>query len=84
MRRTVAIAALTLVLGLAIGFVWGRITAPGPRLARSAALAIFCSRSPSSVVVKRIALAIVWRWMKRSAPPLPFSASAWPAVTSTK
>ena len=31
--------------------------------ARSAALAIFCSSSASSVVVKRMALASVWRWM---------------------
>ncbi len=40
--------------------------------ARSAALAILVSSSASSVVVKRMALAMVWRWMKRAlAPSLP-------------
>ena len=32
----------------------------------SAALAIRLSRSESSTVVKRMALALVWRWMKRA------------------
>ena len=52
--------------------------------ARSAALAILCSSSASSLVVKRIALAIVCRWMNLSASPFAFNAGAWPAVTSTK
>ena len=41
-------------------------TASSIASARSAALAILVSRSASSVVVKRMALAMVWRWMKRA------------------
>ena len=51
--------------------------------ALSAADAIFSSRSASSVVVKRMALAMVWRWMNRPlASGVPFIAAAWLAVTS--
>jgi hypothetical protein len=53
--------------------------------ARSAALAILVSRSASSVVVKRMALAMVWRWMKRAlASGLSVIGPALPCVTSMK
>jgi hypothetical protein len=51
----------------------------------SAALAIRLSRSASSVVVKRMAFAIVWRWMKRAlASGVSVIGPALPAVTSMK
>jgi hypothetical protein len=52
------------------------------RSARSDADAILASSSPSSVVVKRIAPAMVWRWMK--APPQRASSSPAACGTSTK
>ena len=53
--------------------------------ALSAALAMRLSRSASSVVVKRMALAMVWRWMKRAlASTVSIIAPALPAVTSMK
>jgi hypothetical protein len=44
------------------------------------------SRSASSVVVKRIAFAIVWRWMKRAFASVDHQSSTGtlPAVTSMK
>ena len=50
--------------------------------ALSAASAILRSSSFSSTVVKRTALASVWRWMKVSAALPVISLSAWVGVTS--